>query len=42
MQSHKEAKVGEEIIPLLPCNVKDGVTLPSGAEVSGREALITS
>tara|TARA_B110000003_G_scaffold40515_1_gene37494 strand:- start:11885 stop:13612 length:1728 start_codon:yes stop_codon:yes gene_type:complete len=40
--SHNPAQVVDEILPLLPFNVKDAVPLPSGAEVSLREALITS
>jgi sulfite reductase (NADPH) flavoprotein alpha-component len=40
--SHNPAQVVDEILPLLPFNVKDVVPLPSGAEVSLREALITS
>ncbi|MDG1976724.1 MAG: flavodoxin domain-containing protein [Akkermansiaceae bacterium] len=40
--SHNPAQVVDEILPLLPFNVKDVVPLPSGVEVSLREALITS
>ncbi|MDA7536284.1 hypothetical protein N8534_00910 [bacterium] len=40
--SHNPAQVVDEMLPLLPFNVKDFVPLPSGAEVSLREALITS
>ena len=40
--SHNPAQVVDEMLPLLPFNVKDVVPLPSGAEVPLREALITS
>ncbi|MEN8785666.1 MAG: flavodoxin domain-containing protein [Akkermansiaceae bacterium] len=40
--SHNPARVVDEILPLLPFNVKDEVPLPNGNEASLREALITS
>jgi sulfite reductase (NADPH) flavoprotein alpha-component len=40
--SHNPAQVVDEILPLLPFNVKDEVPLPNGEEASLREALITS
>lgn len=40
--SHNPAAVVDEILPLLPFNVRDEVPLPGGGEASLREALITS
>jgi len=40
--SHNPAAVVDEVLPLLPFNVKDMVPLPGGGEASLREALITS
>jgi sulfite reductase (NADPH) flavoprotein alpha-component len=40
--SHNPAQVVDEMLPLLPFNVKDVVPLPGGSEVPLREALITS
>jgi len=40
--SHNPAQVVDEMLPLLPFNVKDVVPLPSGTELPLREALITS
>jgi sulfite reductase (NADPH) flavoprotein alpha-component len=40
--SHNPAQVVDEMLPLLPFNVKEVVPLPSGTEVPLREALITS
>ena len=40
--SHNPAQVVDEILPLLPFNVKEEVPLPNGATASLREALITS
>ena len=40
--SHNPAQVVDEMLPLLPFNVKDEVPLPNGDEAPLREALITS
>ncbi len=40
--SHNPAQVVDEMLPLLPFNIKDEVPLPRGGEASLREALITS
>lgn len=38
--SHNPAEVVDEILPLLPFNIKDEVPLPGGGEASLREALM--
>ena len=40
--SHNPAQMVDEILPLLPFNIKDEVPLPGGGEASLREAVITS
>lgn len=40
--SHNSAQMVDEILPLLPFNVKDDVPLPNGGEASLREALVTA
>jgi sulfite reductase (NADPH) flavoprotein alpha-component len=40
--AHNPAQMVDEILPLLPFNVKEEVPLPGGGEASLREALITS
>ncbi len=40
--SHNPAQIVDEMLPLLPFNIKDEVPLPSGGEASLREALIKS
>lgn len=40
--SHNSAQLVDEILPLLPFNIKDEVPLPNGGEASLREALITA
>lgn len=40
--SHNQAQIVDEMLPLLPFNVKEEVPLPGGGEASLREALITS
>ena len=40
--SHNSAEAVDEILPLLPFNIKDEVPLPGGGEASLREALMKS
>jgi sulfite reductase (NADPH) flavoprotein alpha-component len=40
--SHNPAQIVDEMLPLLPFNIKDEVPLPGGGESSLREALITA
>ncbi|MFT7303463.1 MAG: sulfite reductase (NADPH) flavoprotein alpha-component [Akkermansiaceae bacterium] len=40
--SQNPAQIVDEMLPLLPFNIKDEVPLPNGGEASLREALITS